>query len=56
MRIALGKFAKAGIEPKEGLRLLTDEIKNASSTAKANELAMAAFGAPGGPGYGRGDP
>jgi TP901 family phage tail tape measure protein len=49
MRIALGKMAKAGIEPKEGLKQLVDQIKSAGSTAEANKLAFAAFGARAGP-------
>jgi len=49
LRIALGKMAKAGIEPKEGLQALVEEIKNTGSTAEANSLAIAAFGARAGP-------
>lgn len=49
LRIALGKFADAGIEPREGLRQLIEAIKNTGSTAEANSLAIQAFGARAGP-------
>lgn len=49
MRVALGKMAKAGVEPVEGLRALISEIQGTGSTAEANSLAIAAFGARAGP-------
>lgn len=49
LRIALGKMAKAGVEPKQALQDLIEEIKSTGSVAKANELAIAAFGARAGP-------
>ena len=45
LRIALGKFSKAGKDPVEGLIEVTDQIKNAGSAADANALAFETFGA-----------
>lgn len=49
LRIALGKMAKDGIEPVEGLNTLMEAIKTTGSTAEANQLAIEAFGARAGP-------
>ena len=49
LRIALGKMAKAGIEPKQGLQDLITAIQTTGSTADANALAIEAFGARAGP-------
>lgn len=49
MRIALGKLAKAGEDPKTAFARLTTEIKNAGSTSEANGLALKLFGARAGP-------
>ncbi|MFG0329221.1 MAG: phage tail tape measure protein [Phycisphaerales bacterium] len=45
LRIALGKFSKAGKDPVEGLIETTEAIKNAGSQADANALAFETFGA-----------
>jgi TP901 family phage tail tape measure protein len=45
LRIALGKFAKAGEDPIKGLAEVTDKIKNAGTAAEANALAFETFGA-----------
>ena len=45
LRIALGKFSKAGKDPVEGLLETTEAIKNAGSQADANALAFETFGA-----------
>jgi hypothetical protein len=49
LRIALGKMAKAGVDPKEALKQLISAIKNTGSTAEANKLAIEVFGARAGP-------
>jgi TP901 family phage tail tape measure protein len=49
LRIALGKMAKDGIAPVEGLKQLVASIQSAGSTADANKLAIDAFGARAGP-------
>jgi TP901 family phage tail tape measure protein len=49
MRIALGKMARAGEEPIETYRRVTEEIKNAGDSGKANALALELFGARAGP-------
>lgn len=45
LRIALGKFAKAGEDPVKSLAEVTDKIKNAGTAAEANALAFETFGA-----------
>lgn len=45
LRIALGKFAKAGEDPIQGLMGTIDAIKNAGSAAEANAIAFDTFGA-----------
>lgn len=45
LRIALGKFAKAGEDPVEALGASVDAIQNAGSAAEANALAFDIFGA-----------
>jgi TP901 family phage tail tape measure protein len=45
LRIALGKFSKAGLDPKEALLETMDAIKNAGSAAEANQIAFETFGA-----------
>ena len=49
MRIALGKMAKEGEPAIETFRRVTDQIKNAGSTAEANKLALELFGSRAGP-------
>jgi TP901 family phage tail tape measure protein len=49
MRIALGRMAREGEAPVKTLRRVTDEIKNAGSSGKANALALELFGARAGP-------
>jgi TP901 family phage tail tape measure protein len=49
MRIALGKFAKAGREPAEALQETITAIQNAGSAGEANQKAIEAFGARAGP-------
>jgi len=49
LRIALGKFAKAGKDPVTALQSITDQIKNAGSAGEANKLALQTFGARAGP-------
>lgn len=44
MKMALGKMAKAGVEPVQGLQMLIDRIKDAGSAAEANSLGVKAFG------------
>lgn len=45
LRIALGKFAKAGEDPVEALGASVEAIQNAGSAAEANALAFDIFGA-----------
>lgn len=45
LRIALGKFAKAGEDPVEALQENIEAIKNAGSAAEANSMAFEIFGA-----------
>ena len=45
LRIALGKFSKAGTDPVQGLIEVTEKIKNAGTAAEANSLAFETFGA-----------
>lgn len=45
LRIALGKFAKAGEDPVKSLAEVTDKIKNAGTAAEANAIAFETFGA-----------
>lgn len=45
MRIALGKFAKAGLEPKQALQATIAEIQRLGPGAAATGLAMETFGA-----------
>lgn len=49
MRTSLGRMAKAGEEPIETFRRVTDEIKNAGSAGEANAIALELFGARAGP-------
>lgn len=49
MRRGLANFAQDGEAPAEALRRVTDEIKNAGSTADANRLALEVFGTRAGP-------
>jgi TP901 family phage tail tape measure protein len=49
MRIALGKMARAGEEPIDTYRRVTEQIKNAGSAGEANALALDLFGAKAGP-------
>ncbi len=49
MRIALGKMARAGEEPIETFRRVTEQIKSTGSAGEANALALELFGARAGP-------
>jgi TP901 family phage tail tape measure protein len=49
MRIALGKFAKAGKDPVKALRETMQAIRDTGDAGKANALAIQAFGARAGP-------
>ncbi len=49
LRIALGKFAKEGKEPREALLGVFDAIQSTGSAAEANALAIETFGARAGP-------
>lgn len=48
MRTGLAKFAVEGKEPKEAMKELSEQIKNASSETEALSLATEAFGSKGG--------
>jgi len=48
MRTGLAKFAQEGKEPKEAMKELSEQIKNASSETEALALATDAFGTRGG--------
>lgn len=49
MRQSLGRMARAGEEPIETFRRVTEEIKNAGSAGEANGIALELFGARAGP-------
>lgn len=49
MRQALGRMARAGEDPVETFRRVTEEIENAGSAGEANALALELFGARAGP-------
>lgn len=49
MRIALGKMARAGEEPVETFKRVSEQIKNAGDAGTANALALDLFGAKAGP-------
>ncbi|MDD2756231.1 MAG: phage tail tape measure protein [Methanothrix sp.] len=49
MKIALGKFAKAGEDPVKALQSISDQIANAGTQAEANKLAIEVFGQRAGP-------
>lgn len=49
LRAGLARLAKTGEEPIVALQRITNEIKNAGTTAEANQLAVEAFGSRAGP-------
>lgn len=51
LKKALGQFAKAGKDPVKALEALETSIKNATSTANANKIAVTALGVKVGPDF-----
>jgi hypothetical protein len=49
LKIALGEFAKEGVDAKEGLADLIDQIQNATTDAEAMALGVQKFGSRAGP-------
>ena len=49
LRIALGRFAQAGMAPAASLKIISEQIKHAADVATATRIAMEYFGARAGP-------